>query len=878
MLSSFKPRAGKTIRRELWMGAPAHREGGSSLVGSCLHTSIAAVLLTALAVGCGHSAQVMDAYEDAKKGITGPDVGPGGTGSAWDEEIPATNFDCSAAPTQQFDTRVMKPFELPEDIAAEVDSTLAAMGPNEKALQMMGVDGSERNYRDIERSQDVDVPGVGTIRGFRYRDAGRGVNLDAGQDNRHDDGHNFATAFPTPSTRAASWDLVLERRVGAAIGDETVASKNNMLLAPCMNIIRHPYWGRTGETYGEDTYHTGRMAAAFAAGIQEYVIACAKHYAGNNIEDGRATQNAVMTEQTLREIYGRHFEMVVQDSAAGCIMAAYNLVNGEKSTQNRHLLRDILKAPVEQGGFGFQGLVLTDWWAMPGDQEPRSADVAQSETIQAVNAGTDVEVPWTLHYTEATLANADPSLVEDAARRVLTQKYLFNTAKTDSPWGLKPAKSVLGTGEYDGSIVANLDHEALAVETELKSAVLLTNGLGGAPVLPITDPAIANIAVVGPVQDFKQISSSVPKSCGSTEGDVGQGQTATRECTFHFATEPALGDRGSSRVNGDPARAVSPFQAVQATAEGRNVWSGTTAAEAQGAQAVVVVVGYTPGDEGEEYYIAEGGDRSSLDLPPGHADLVSQVLDLQLPTVILVESGSIVNLPWLDHANRNQATIWAGYPGNNGTLALGQLIFGQANFSGKMPLAWPSQAELDHVGSNGAPILPFKETETVTNMGYYFGYREYDRRKYIEGRTDVGLVFPFGHGLSYSTFTYSNLSVPCQTVTKEAIFAVTIDIANDSDRDGDEVAMLFMKPPTRPAGITGERPWKELKSFTRVTVPARSTVTAELPVRVRDLRRWEGDANGGWVIDSGAYTIAVGKNAEDAETTANVGTVTVQGD
>src|SRR5690606_416809 len=158
---------------------------------------------------------------------------------------------------------------------------------------------------------------------YRYRDAGRGVNLDAGQDNRQSEGKdnkNYATVFPTPSLRAASWDLALERRIGAAIGDETAASRNNMLLAPCMNIIRHPYWGRTQEVYGEDMYLIGRMSTAFTVGIQEYVVACAKHWAANNIEQDRALQDAVMNEQTLREIYGRHFEMVVQDGAVGCIM------------------------------------------------------------------------------------------------------------------------------------------------------------------------------------------------------------------------------------------------------------------------------------------------------------------------------------------------------------------------------------------------------------------------------------------------------------------------------------------------------------------------------------------------------------------------------
>jgi beta-glucosidase len=221
-------------------------------------------------------------------------------------------------------------------------------------------------------------------------------------------------------------------------------------------------------------------------------------------------------------------------------------------------------------------------------------------------------------------------------------------------------------------------------------------------------------------------------------------------------------------------------------------------------------------------------------------------------------------VPWLAHSNQNQATIWAGYPALRGGLALGKLIFGAANFSGKMPMAWPTDNQLQL----------FKETPTVTNMGYFFGYREYDRRQYIANEA-VNLVFPFGHGLSYSTFTYSNVQLPCTDVKKEAIFNVSVDVENTSAVDGDEVVMLFVKPPPKPAGVTGERPWKELKSFARVTVPAGQKVTAELPLRIRDLRRWEGEQDGSWVVDNGVYTIAVGKNAADAETNGLAGTINI---
>src|SRR6188768_195648 len=313
-----------------------------------------ALVIAWIAAACGHSQEVMDAYNNA---LGGKLPAPAGTsGAAGNGNNPTgPQYACTTVRSQQFDEKYMEAYSVAPEVTQKVKTILGSMSAVDKATQMIGIPVAGMDYHDIERSPHVQVSGVGTIRGYNYRDAGRGVNLDAGQpNNRQKDANNFATVFPAASVRAASWDLDLEKRVGLASGDETAASKNNMLLAPCMNIIRHPYWGRTQETYGEDMYHTGRMATAFTVGLQEYVVGCAKHYAGNNIEKNRSMQNAIMNEQTLREIYGRHFEMVIQDGGVGCILASYNQINGVKNTQNKHLLRDILKAPVSQGGMGFQ--------------------------------------------------------------------------------------------------------------------------------------------------------------------------------------------------------------------------------------------------------------------------------------------------------------------------------------------------------------------------------------------------------------------------------------------------------------------------------------------------------------------------------------------
>ncbi len=852
-------------------------------------SAVTSALVIVLASACGHSADVMNAYERSKANPivsgTGGTMSPGaggagntsGTGGA-----PANQYDCSMPASQQFDSAHMQAYSVSSDVTSTVSQVVNTMTLSDQATEMLGIPAGDMNYQDIERSPDVQVAGVGTVRGYNYRDAGRGVNLDAGQpNNRPSDGNNYATAFPAPSVRAASWDMDLERRVGEAAGDETAASMNNMLLAPCMNIIRHPYWGRTQETYGEDTYHIGRMASAYTVGLQEYVTGCAKHFAANNIEKNRSTNNAVMNEQTLREIYTRHFEMVIQDAGIGCIMAAYNEINGTKCTQNSHLLRDILKGKVEDGGIGYQGLVISDWWAMPGYQQAPSTIDAQSQTTQAVEAGLDIEVPWQLHYSTTTLTSvpdADKPLITDAATRILTQKYRFNSA-VGNAWSKTAPTSKLSGASIDP---ASNNHIDLAEEVELKSAVLLTNGISpSAPLLPLKN--VTNIAVIGPDEDFNLASSSVPRTCGPSG----------RSCTFHFATDVNLGDRGSSRVNGDPAQSIGPYAGIQqvATPLGMTVMpAGNSAAAAANADAVIVVVGYTAGDEGEEYAISTGGDRQSLDLPDyqaGHQnDFVTAALDLMKPTVIIVESGSIVNLPWLSHQNHNQATIWAGYGGLHGGKALARLIFSpnHENFSGKMPLAWPTQAELDRVDpSTGAKFVNFKDGDMGdTKMGYFFGYREYDRRK--AAGLAPNMVFPFGHGLSYSAFTYSNLQIPCMSgAGANGIVDVKVDVTNTSQVDGDEVVLLFVKPPPKPAGILGDRPVKELKSFAKVHVAAGQTVMGvDLPVRIKDLRHFETDppvataTTGHWTIDPGAYTIEVGKDADDADAnTMMQGTLTV---
>jgi len=829
--------------------------------------AITSTFVMALAAGCGHSARFEDAFEKSKgqpstgSGGTGNTPSTGGMGATGGSTSGsggmAPGDQCADAPTQELPDGSMKAYVQDPKVLAEVEDLIQSMDLSERISQMLGVDTqpNSHDYYDIERIPDVTLKSSGKlIRGYNYRDAGHGVNLDAGQYNsphgaRASDGNDFSTVFPAVSLRAASWDVDLERRCGEAMGDETAASMNNMLLAPCMNIIRHPYWGRTQETYGEDSYHVGRMATAFTVGLQRYVTGCAKHFAANNVEQFRAKQDALMEdEQTLREIYGRHFEMVIRDGGVGCIMASYNLINGVKSTQNHKLLTDILRKPVDQGGMNYNGLVLSDWWAMPGDQGPIDGSVAKGDAKGAVEAGLDIEVPWTLHYSQSTLQTLvseglDQKLIENAARHVLEQKVRFNTAYDTSPWGKEQPTSKLVSG--GASIETNETHENLAEETAMKSMVLVKNG-DTTPVLPLQNPA--TVGVVGLTVPFYLISTTPPKS----------------GTTFNFAETPSVGDRGSSRVNCDPARGIGATKGLQMTAptgttvtpfSGGDVATTMAAVTAADPSVLVVVVGYTPGDEGEEYAINAGGDRASLHLPGESEALVTAALDKNKPTVIVMYSGSVVAMPWLSHANKNQATVWAGYPGVRGGTALGKLLFGAANFSGKMALAWPADDSQLQTFKNDGP------NGTGTKMSYFFGYRRYDQLG-----MNSQLAFEYGHGLSYSTFKYENVTVPCVgEVTNNAIVNITVDITNTAGPAGDEIAFLFIKPPPKPAGITGQRPVKELKSFARVSLGMGEKKTVTLPLRIQDLRRWEGGENGHWTIDPGDYGIMVGTSGADAD-------------
>jgi beta-glucosidase len=751
-----------------------------------------------------------------------------------------------ATPLAAVSMRGAQPVAITQaQVVSQAATIVQGMANNSTQLanQMRGSSvmlGGMANFSDTDRTPDDTIAGV---KGFLFRDGPRGDNIVQAQysgsltsPTQVNYGAGYVTSFPVPAARGASWDLDLENRIGADMGDETLASGNTILLAPCINILRHPAWGRAEETYGEDSFLLGRVGSAFTQGVQQYIPACAKHFAANNIESQRETQNAQLDDQTLHEIYGRHFEMVVQEGGVACVMAAYNQVNGTKSTQNPALLTTMLK-----GVFGFKGFVLSDWWAMPPGQTIVAVAQMQQQIENmnaglAINAGLDLEMPWSFDFSQLESA-ATPQQLQASAKAIIQQKIRFNILTpgvATQSLGLKQPASTLGAN----GIVAPQAHINDALQSAEEGIVLLKNDNN---TLPIVRGSVHTIAVLG---------ASVPWTL-----------TPLKESgAVNFATDVRLGDLGSSRVASDPTKSVGPLAGIQAAAgSGIQVVTGSSATAASSADFVVVVAGLTPQDEGEEYTgaadraDANGNPNLALDGKAGtnlQNNLITAVAALKKPMVVVLEGGSAIDMPWLATV---PSVVMAWYPGMVGGTALGKLLFGDVNFSGKLPITWPKTE------SDEPAFDPDPNGNGTTVMDYYLGYRYFDKNK-------ITPLFAFGHGMSYSTFKYQYMQVPCSTVTKTSVVDVAVGITNTGTVAGSDVAFLFVSFPN----TTARRSVKELKAFYRTPVIAPgSTVQVTLPLRVADLKYWNTTA-AAWTVESGQVNVMVGPSSDNLPLTDSI--------
>jgi beta-glucosidase len=759
-------------------------------------------------------------------------------------------------------------------------STATAMAQgtavDELVQQMSGLPQSGTANYNVFKQEDNTSRG---IKGFFFRDGPRGVNLSANSDSKGD----FSTAFPVAIARGAAFDDTLEYNIGQAIGDELIASGNTMMLAPTVNILRHPAWGRAQETYGEDSFLLGRLGSAFTQGVQQYGAACAKHYAANNIENGRETAAAVMNEQTLREVYARHFGMIVKEGGVSAVMASYNQVGVSDatnsvyrsplhSTQNGHLLTDILRTD-----FGFQGFVLSDWWAMPGGNTVPypAASTLQPNALQAVQAGLDMELPWRYNYSTlgnlVTAGMVQKTQLITSAERILEQKMRFKVNSTSGALGLRtPFTSYNSNSSIDKNDQTDpalgMSHIALAQQAAEEGMVLLKNDNN---TLPLSRSALAGktIAVIGAKVNYQLQNTASQDSCTSMAT-----MTATvLNCSLDFTTNVRTGDAGSSRVFSDPAKSKGPAAGIMAAATGINVMVSNSASAAASADFVVVIAGLTPQDEGEEYTGA--GDRTTgattdtshtvnFGLDPKQNsgtqnNLITQVAAMHKPMVVVLEGGSIIDTSaWYSMV---PAVVMAWYPGMVGGTALGRLLFGDVSFSGKLPLTWDTTVSHwpQFAGSSG-----------TTQMDYYVGYHYFDHNGTALSPSTGS--FPFGYGMSYTTFQYHDLVVPCSTVAEDGVVQVTVQVTNTGTAPAPETVFLFVSYPSS-AVATRAGGYRELKAYRRTpAIPAGATALVPLSLRIKDLKYWD-TASSSWKTESGPIKVTVTPNAGAAACTGGSG-------
>lgn len=647
-----------------------------------------------------------------------------------------------------------------------VDDLLAQMTLAEQLEQMHGRGFSDGMWRTPDNER-LGIPGFGML------DGPRGVSLLAGE----------ATSFPVAMARGATWEPALEERVGEAIGAEIRAKGASVLLAPTLNLLRHPRWGRAQETYGEDPLQIGRMGVAFIRGAQRHVIAAAKHYALNSIEDTRLVVDARVDERTLREIYLPHFRMAVQQGHVAAVMAAYNRVNGQYCAENYHLLREVL-----QGDWGFPGFVESDWF------------VGTRSTLLSAWAGLDIEMPVPVYYGDplesAVEGGAVPLwIIDDAVRRILRTKLCFRL-DSDPP---RPAPGVVQSP-------AHLD---LALEVARKSMVLLRNAGGALPLAGVT-----SLAVVG-----------------------------------DRAATASLGDLGSSVVA--PSFAISPLDGLRARAPdvaiaycGGPPLAADDRAAVAAADATIVITGLDDSEEGEGS--ATSGDRLGLELPGEQDALVAEVAALNPRTIVVLQGGSAITMPWLDDV---AGVVMAWYPGQLGGQALAEVLFGDVNPSGRLPVSFPrTEADLPR----------FDNRNIRVQYGYFHGYRWLDRQR-------VAPLFPFGFGLSYTSFRYDDLVVSPTTLAPDGQLHATVDVTNSGGMAGDEVVQLYVSA----RGSRVQRAEQELRAFARVHLEAGETRTVALDVPAADLAYWD-VASAGWVVEPIAYEVRVGPSSRELPLRATV--------
>lgn len=626
-----------------------------------------------------------------------------------------------------------------------------------------------------------------------------------------------AICFPTASAMACSFDRELLHTVGDALGEECIAEDIAVLLGPGINMKRSPICGRNFEYYSEDPYLAGELGTSFVNGVQSHNIGTSlKHFAANNQEWRRMSTSVLANERTLREIYLSAFENVVKNAKPWTIMCSYNRINGVYSCENEWLLNDVLRKE-----WGYDGLVMTDWGAM-------------NKRVPSLKAGLDLEMPDSHGETDKQIVAAvkdgtlDESILDQTVLRILNLVNKYVSQKTCT------------RANYNKDA-----HHELARKTATESAVLLKND----GILPLASNQ--KIAIIG---EF----AKTPRIQGGGSSHINCYKVDSALDAFDAINQLP----GEHICEGGTCRILPPLRYDISYAKGYTTQEDKTDEAllreaidiATTADVAVIFAGLPDAFEGEGY------DRTHIDMPKCQNHLIERICEVQKNVVIVLHNGSPIRMPWLDKVNAVLEMYLAGQASGS---AAADLLTGRANPSGKLAETFPLKLEDNPSFLN----FPGRRNEVEYSEGIFIGYRYYDKKK-------MDVLFPFGHGLSYTTFEYSNPSISINenitniseksdisdnlTANDTDTVSVSFDVTNTGSVSGKEIVQLYIK------NFIGmeNRPEKELRDFAKIALLPNETKRITFTLNYRSFAYFNETAKD-WFVESGTYHILVGASSRN---------------
>lgn len=637
------------------------------------------------------------------------------------------------------------------------------------------------------------------------------------------------TLFPTCIAMGATWDPALVKEISTALSDEARAiynawhqdpefkgeKKGLIYRAPVINICRNPYWGRIHEAYSEDTFLTGRMAVAYVQGLQgndpHYlkIAATLKHFAVNNVETDRQKLNARVPERWLREYWLPHFRDAVLEGKAQSLMASYNAINGTPNNINRWLLTDLLKYEWQHEGF-----VVSDLGGVRTLVQGHGANKMDyvDAVARSVMAGCD--------FSDKEYAQRIPTAVRDgriteerlndALARVLRVRMKLGEFDPQDrlPWSKIPLDVVDGPA-----------HRALALKVARQSIVLLQNKGG---LLPLDSAKLKRVAVIGPRVDRIHTNNYNGKFRNGITALQGLIDRLPPGCEVTHAYGAVIGGKPHSWIKEPPFPELDPAAELQKAAE-----------LAKAADVAIVFVG-------TDYTIEhEARDRTSLGLPGNQEQLVKTVLAANPRSIVVLNSAGPLAVPWLKQ--NVPAMLQAWWPGEEGGHAIADVLLGNAEPGGRLPYT---------MYASDAQVPPIDEYDVSKGFTYM----------YLKGEP----LYPFGHGLSYTTTKFSNFSLSKTAATPEETLTATVTVQNIGKRDGAEVVQIYAKEPQGKV----IKPRVRLAAFQRVELKAGERKTITIPVEVARMRYWD-ETKHAFAADPGTYQLCAGTSCESLRASAS---------